>query len=96
MFLSVQEVYPPWCFTGNEDSLKAGQGCPEWWHNSPATPETLRARSWACALSCPPPPPPTPRQVGLSPWVVAQPGRNPGLWPGSPADCLLFLPRSFG
>lgn len=28
MFHSVQEVFPPWCFSWNGDSLKAGKGCP--------------------------------------------------------------------
>lgn len=65
MFHTVQELYPPWCFSGNGDSLKAGRCDPEGRHPLLTIPETRWAQSWRWSPILP-----APRLVGLSPWVV--------------------------
>lgn len=76
---------------------KGGQGVSQKGDTAfPATPETLWAWAWKGLRGCVLPHPPCSQAGGAVFWVVAEPGRNQRLWPGSLTDCFLFLLRSFG
>lgn len=70
-------IFPLWHFIWNRDSLKAGKGHPKRAAQSslpprrPFGPGLGRVpRDGSSSVLA------TPRQVGLSPWVVTEPGRN--------------------